>query len=252
MNRSLEGRVVVITGAATGIGQATAHCVARAGGRLVLGDVSPLAEETAAAIRKEGGEARFVKTDVSKSADVERLIGEAVSCHGRIDGAFNNAGIADDMRRTAEYSEEEFDRMISVNLRGVWLCLRAEINQMLKNGGGSIVSTASAAGLVGFRGEGPYTATKHGVVGLTKTSALEYATDGIRVNCVCPGVIDTPMLKSVLDTGRVTRAQMEAFEPVGRMGKPSEIGDAVVWLLSDQSSFVTGIALPVDGGFIAQ
>lgn len=252
MSKQLEGKVVVITGAATGIGEATAKLVAGAGARVILGDVSPKAEDVAAGIRKESGEAHFVRCDVSKSADVEKLVGEAVSRWGRVDGAFNNAGIAHDMRRTADYSEEEFDEMIGVNLRGVWLCMRAEIHQMLKNGGGSIVSTASAAGLVGFRGEGPYVAAKHGVVGLTKVTALEYARDGIRVNCVCPGVIDTPILNKLIDSGRITRQQLADFEPVGRLGQPSEIGDAVVWLLSDQSSFVTGVPLPVDGGFVAQ
>ena len=252
MARQLEDKVVVITGAATGIGEATAHLVARAGGRVVLGDVNPVAEDVAATIRKDGGEAHFVRCDVSNGADVDRLVGAAVERWGRLDGAFNNAGIASDMRRTADYSEEEFDRMIAVNLRGVWLCMRAEIRQMLANGGGSIVGTASAAGLVGFRGEGPYSAAKHGVVGLTKVTALEYALDGIRVNCVCPGVIDTPILQKLFDSGRITREEITAFEPVGRMGKPAEIGDAVVWLLSEQSSFVTGVALPVDGGFTAQ
>lgn len=252
MSKVLDGRVIVITGAATGIGEATARLVAEAGGRVILGDVNTKAEELAAEIDAAGGNAHFVRTDVSQAADVDRLIDAAVSRYGRLDGAFNNAGIASDLRRTGEYSEEEFDRMIAVNLKGVWLCMRAELNQMLANGGGSIVATASAAGLVGFRGEGPYSATKHGVVGLTKTAALEYATDNIRVNCVCPGVIDTPILNPLFESGRITREQITAFEPIGRMGRPAEIGDAVVWLLSDQSSFVTGIALPVDGGFLAQ
>jgi NAD(P)-dependent dehydrogenase (short-subunit alcohol dehydrogenase family) len=194
----------------------------------------------------------FTNCDVSRGSDVEALIAIAVKTWGRLDYAFNNAGIGGKIARVADETEENFDRIIAVNLRGVWLCMKYEILQMMKQGGGAIVNTASAAGLVGSHGMPAYTASKHGVVGLTKTGALEYARANIRINCVCPGVIDTAMVQSFVSTNPRIRERLVAVEPVSRMGKPAEIAEAVAWLLSDAASFVTGCAMPVDGGMTAQ
>jgi len=172
--------------------------------------------------------------------------------YGRIDCAFNNAGIEGKISNTVECSEEVFDRVIAINLKGVWLCMKYEIPEMLKQGGGSIVNTASIAGLVGFEGLPAYNASKGGVVQLTRTAALEFATKNIRVNCVCPGVIRTPMVERLLDTRGFTEQELTAGEPVGRMGKPEEIAEGVLWLLSDASSFVTGHPLVIDGAWVAR
>jgi NAD(P)-dependent dehydrogenase (short-subunit alcohol dehydrogenase family) len=189
---------------------------------------------------------------VSQAAEVEALIQKAVDTYGRLDCAHNNAGIAGDTARTIECTEENWDRIMAINLKGVWLCLKYEIPQMLKQGRGAIVNTASDAGLIGVRRAGAYVASKHGVVGLTKTAALEYAKTGIRVNAVCPGPIDTPMLQSAAGLRPQVIEQMAAAEPVGRLGRPEEIAEAVVWLCSDAASFVTGHPMPVDGGYMAQ
>lgn len=252
MSRALEGKVILLTGASGGIGEATALAVAEAGAKVVIGDMLIQGEDVAAAIRKKGGQAVFLRTDVSKKEEVQRLVDTAVSEFGRLDGAFNNAAIFKSVGRTGDVPDEIWDADIAVNLTGVFYCVRAEINQMLKQGGGSIVNTASAAGLVGFRLEAPYTASKHGVIGLTKAAALEYALDKIRVNALCPGVVDTPMIRAVIASGAVSEENFVACEPMGRMGKPSELAGAVVFLLSDAASFVTGISMPVDGGFVAQ
>jgi NAD(P)-dependent dehydrogenase (short-subunit alcohol dehydrogenase family) len=180
------------------------------------------------------------------------MVAKTVETYGRIDGAFNNAGIEGKMAGTIDTSEENFDRTIAINLKGVWLCMKYEIPQMLKQGGGVIVNTASIAGLVGFEGLPAYNASKHGVVGLTKTAALEYAQKNVRVNCVCPGVIQTPMVARLMDSGKMNENDMRAGEPVGRFGQPHEIGEGVVWLLSDASSFVTGHSMVIDGGWIAR
>jgi NAD(P)-dependent dehydrogenase (short-subunit alcohol dehydrogenase family) len=209
-------------------------------------------QQTVHLITEQGGEAIFVRTDVSQAVEVQALISKAVETYGRLDCAHNNAGIAGGVRaRTAEYPEDRWHQVIAVNLTGVWLCMKYEIPQMLHQGGGTIVNTASAAGLVGSRGTSAYVASKHGVVGLTKTAALEYAQQGIRVNCVCPGAIQTPMTdRAWSDPAR--RARVIASEPVGRIGNPEEIAEAVVWLCSDAASFVTGHAMSVDGGYVAQ
>src|ERR1700745_2665099 len=180
------------------------------------------------------------------------MIDKTVATYGRLDGAFNNAGIEGRMVDTAEYPEDVFDRIMAINLKGVWLCLKNEIPQMLKTGGGSIVNTASGAGLVGVAMLSAYNASKHGVVGLTKTAALEYAQKNIRVNCVCPGVIRTPMVERIIDTGGFTEQELNPGEPVGRMGQPEEIAQGVVWLLSDSASFVTGHPMTIDGGWVAR
>jgi NAD(P)-dependent dehydrogenase (short-subunit alcohol dehydrogenase family) len=180
------------------------------------------------------------------------MITKTVETYGRLDGAFNNAGIEGKMADTIAYPEDVFDRVIAINLKGVWLCMKYEIPQMLKNGGGSIVNTASGAGLVGVEQLSAYNASKHGVVGLTKTAALEFAQKNIRVNCVCPGLINTPMVARMIDSGGMNEQEFLAAEPVGRMGRPEEIGEGVVWLLSDAASFVTGHALSIDGGYVAR
>jgi NAD(P)-dependent dehydrogenase (short-subunit alcohol dehydrogenase family) len=242
----LDGKVALVTGAGSGIGRATALTFAREGAKVVVADIiAEGGEETVRMVKAAGGEALFVKTDVSKAAEVEALITKVVQTYGRLDCAFNNAGIEGVFVSTAECSEENWDRTLAINLKGVWLCMKYEIPQMLKQGGGAIVNTASVAGLVGFAGLPAYVASKHGVAGLTKTAALEYAKAGIRVNAVCPGGISTPM------TERLFKA-VAALEPVGRMGKPEEIAEAVVWLCSDAASFVTGHAMAVDGGMVAQ
>jgi len=253
MTGILANKVGMITGAASGIGRATAKIFAAEGARVVVSDVDEAGgNETVSLIKAAGGDAVFVRCDVSKSAEVNALIKACVSHYGRLDCAFNNAGISGRMANTVMCTEENFDRNIAVNLKGVWLCMKAEIQQFLdQDSAGAIVSTASIAGLVGSKNAGAYVAAKHGVVGLTKTAALEYATKGIRVNAVCPGVIRTPMLERMFETNPKMEQAMIGFEPIGRFGAPSEIGEAAVWLCSDQASFVTGHAMVVDGGAIA-
>jgi len=249
----VEGKVAVITGGASGIGRATALTFAREGAKLVIADMNEDGgHQTVHMITEKGGEAIFVRTDVSRAIEVQALISKAVETYGRLDCAHNNAGITGGVRAlTAEYPEERWQQVIAVNLTGVWLCMKYEISQMLHQGGGTIVNTASAAGLVGTRGTSAYVASKHGVVGLTKTAALEYATQGIRVNCVCPGYIQTPMTaRGLSDPER--QAQISARHPLGRVGTPEEVAEAVVWLCSDAASFVTGHAMTVDGGYVAQ
>jgi NAD(P)-dependent dehydrogenase (short-subunit alcohol dehydrogenase family) len=205
-------------------------------------------------ITENGGEATFVHVDVSNATEVEAMISKAVETYGRLDCAHNNAGVTQrDYPPTGEYPEDDWNRVIAVNLTGVWLCLKYELQQMAQQGGGAIVNTASAAGLIGLAGRAAYVASKHGVVGLTKTAALEYAKQGIRVNCVCPGYIRTPMVEYVIQhEGPQLEEQMAAREPIGRLGKPEEIAETVVWLCSDAASFVTGHAMAVDGGWVAQ
>jgi len=249
----VEGKVALVTGGASGIGRATALTFAREGAKLVVADMNADGgHQTVHMITENGGEATFVQVDVTSASAVEAMISKTVETYGRLDCAHNNAGIAGGLRaRTADYPEDRWHQVIAVNLTGVWLCMKYEIPQMLHQGGGTIVNTASAAGLVGTRGTSAYVASKHGVVGLTKTAALEYAQQGIRVNCVCPGAIQTPMTERAWsDPAR--RARVIASEPVGRIGNPEEIAEAVVWLCSDAASFVTGHAMSVDGGFVAQ
>ncbi len=253
MPGTLNGKVALVTGGASGIGRATALTFAREGAKLVIADMNEDGgQQTVHLITEKGGEAIFVRTDVSKAVEVQALISTAVETYGRLDCAHNNAGISGGGRAlTAEYPEETWHQVIAVNLTGVWLCMKYEIPQMLHQGGGVIVNTASVAGLIGGRGLAAYVASKHGVVGLTKTAALEYAHQGIRVNCVCPGVIHTPMTERAWSDPE-RRAQIIAMEPLGRIGNPEEIAEAVVWLCSDAASFVTGHAMSVDGGYVAQ
>jgi NAD(P)-dependent dehydrogenase (short-subunit alcohol dehydrogenase family) len=249
----VDGKIALVTGGGSGIGRATALTFAREGAKVVVADVVvDGGEETVRLIKAAGGEAVFVKADMAKAAEVEALVQKAVATYGRLDCAHNNAGIEGATARTADYREEDWDRVISINLTGVWFCMKYEIAQMLKQGGGAIVNTASDAGLLGVPQMPAYVASKHGVVGLTKTAALEYAKSGIRVNAVCPGVIKTPMVDRITGQRAGRAERMAAAEPVGRMGKPEEIAEAAVWLCSDAASFVTGLPMPVDGGIMAQ
>jgi len=249
----LEGKVTLVTGAGGGIGRATAVVLGQAGAKVLVSDVSTRrGEETAGLVRAAGAEAEFFKADVSRAADVEALIATAVKRWGRLDCAHNNAGISGTVVNVADDTEENWDRTLAVDLKGVWLCMKYEIAQMLKQGGGSIVNTASTAGLLGAVRMGAYAAAKHGVVGLTRTAALEYARSNIRVNAICPGVVGTPVILGWFESNERLKKAMIAQEPIGRVGEPEEIGNAVAWLFSDRASFVTGAAIPIDGGMTAQ
>ena len=249
----LDGKVALITGAGSGIGRASALAFAREGAKVAVADiVVEGGEETVRMVKEAGGEAFFIKVDVSNAADVEAMVNAVVDTYGRIDCAYNNAGIEGRLASTDEYPEDVFDKVIDINLTGVWLCMKYELPHMLKQGGGAIVNTASGAGLIGVSGMSAYVASKHGVIGLTKTAALEYAKSGIRVNAVCPGLIQTPMVERITAEQPQLGEALVAAEPVGRTGKPEEIAESVVWLSSDAASFVTGHAMSVDGGFVAQ
>jgi NAD(P)-dependent dehydrogenase (short-subunit alcohol dehydrogenase family) len=246
-------KIALVTGGGSGIGRATALTFAREGAKVVVADIVVTGgEETVQLIHAAGGEAIFVKADMANASDIEAMVQKVIATYGRLDCAHNNAGIEGATGRTADYSEAEWDRVIRINLTAVWLCMKYEIPQMLKQGGGAIVNTASDAGLLGVPQMPAYVASKHGVVGLTKTAALEYAKSGIRVNAVCPGVIHTPMVERITGQRPGRAERMTAAEPVGRMGKPEEIAVAVVWLCSDAASFVTGLPMAVDGGIAAQ
>jgi NAD(P)-dependent dehydrogenase (short-subunit alcohol dehydrogenase family) len=227
---------------------------ARERAKVVVADVAVEgSEETVHMIKEAGGEATFVRTDVSKASEVEALVNKAVETYGQLDCAFNNAGIqGTPLVSTVDYTEENWDRVISVNLKGVWLCMKYEIFQMLKQGGGAIVNTSSVSGLVAMRGFSAYVASKHGVVGLTKTAALEYAKQGIRINAVCPGAIRTPLTENAYAVHPELEASISRRVPMGRIGTPEEVAEAVVWLCSDAASLVTGHAMVVDGGWVAQ
>jgi NAD(P)-dependent dehydrogenase (short-subunit alcohol dehydrogenase family) len=249
----MRGKIAIVTGASAGIGRATTLAFAREGASVALSDVDvERGEKTAAEAAELGVDTMFVYADVSDAADVRELVRRTVDHFGHLDFAFNNAGIEGGQAPVGECTIENWDRTIAVNLTGVFLCMHEEIPAMLAGGGGAIVNNASVAGLVGFAGIPAYTASKHGIVGLTKTTALDYATNGIRVNAVCPGVIDTEMITRFTHGDQEAAKQLEQTEPVGRLGTPAEIADAVVWLCSDRATFVTGQALAVDGGFVAR
>ena len=243
------GKVALVTGAGSGIGLATAKAFAEAGASVVLADIH---EEVVRAAAEEliagGRKALAVRCDVTDDAQVEAMIDRTASTFGRLDAAFNNAGVEQPITATADLTEVEWDRIIPVNLRGMFLCLKYEIPLMLKQGGGAIVNTSSGAGIKGFKGQAAYAASKHGIVGLTKSAALDYAQSNIRINAVCPGIIATPMMQRF--TGGTTEGEQRviAQEPIGRMGMPEEIAAAVLWLCSDGAAFVVGHAMVVDGG----
>ena len=249
----LEGKIAVVTGGSSGIGRAAALAFAREGADLVVADIqAEPGEETVQMVENAGRKAIFVKIDVSKATEVEKLISTAVETYGRLDCAHNNAGIEGTMATTANYTEDDWDRIMTINLKGTWLCMKYEILQMLKQGGGAIVNTASTNGMTGFPGMPAYCASKGGILQLTRTAALEYARAGIRVNAVCPGTIQTPMLERIAANITNAGTPFSLNLPSGRIGTPEEAAAAVVWLCSDAASFVTGHALVVDGGMTAQ
>jgi NAD(P)-dependent dehydrogenase (short-subunit alcohol dehydrogenase family) len=256
MGKPLEGKVALITGGGSGMGRASSLEFAAQGAKVVVADYVPEGgERTTAVIKDTGGEATFVQVDVSNAAQVEAMIKKVVDTYGRLDCAHNNAGIEGQIAPAAECSLENWNRILATNLTGVWLCLKYEVAQMLKQGGGAIVNTASAAGLKGVPGFVAYCASKHGVVGVTKVAAMEYAKAGIRINAVCPGPIDTPMLGRIIDVASsaassAVLASPGNATPIGRNGKPEEVARVVTWLCTDAASYVTGVAMPVDGGYV--
>ncbi len=248
MKKLFEGKTALVTGAAMGIGKATAQAFAKEGARVVVADLAEAeGQEVAKSIKDSGSDAIFVKCDVSKRTDVEGMIKVTIDAYGRLDYAFNNAGVVE-FAPTCDLDEEAWDKTISIDLKGVWLCMKYEIPRMIDQGGGAIVNCASVAGFMGTPTLCAYSAAKHGVIGLTKTAALEYIKHGVRINAVCPGATETGFTERT-DPGLLQL--MIENQPIGRLGRPEEIAQAVIWLCSDSSSFCTGAALPVDGGVLA-
>lgn len=244
-------KVALVTGAGSGIGRSVAMMLAERGAQVVVADMAPTGEQTAADIRVAGGQAEFVRCDVSDGASVAAMVKSAVASFGRLDIAVNNAGIDPEVAPTATWEERTIDNILAVNVKGVFLCLKYEIEQMLRTGGGAIVNMGSAAGLVGVANKPAYTASKHAVVGLTKASALQYAGQGIAINAVCPGAVDTQMLADNLGDPSL-KDMVAANHPIGRLASANDIAEAVIWLCSAQASYVTGHALVVDGGLVIQ
>jgi NAD(P)-dependent dehydrogenase (short-subunit alcohol dehydrogenase family) len=245
----LQDKVALVTGGTSGIGRATAIAYAQHQAKVVVGRRMDEGEETVRLIKEAGGEAIFVQADVTKEADVKAMVDKAVGVFGRLDIAFNNAGTVGENPSLIEQTEAEYDRTMNVNVKGVWLSMKHEIAQMLKQGSGAIVNTASGAGVVGVPSQTLYTASKHAVVGLTKAAALQYAKAGIRINVVAPGAIQTDLFEAVTDEAK---AYLAGLHPIGRVGQPDEVANAVLFLSSDLASFITGETLMVDGGYVAQ
>ncbi len=247
----MEGKVVIVTGAGSGIGRAASLLFAEKGARVAVVDLDPAGgAETVEQIERGKGEAILIEADVSSTDQVQAMVRKTVDAFGRLDYAFNNAGVEAGLIPLDQYAEEVWDRTLSVNLTGVWLCMKYEIPEMLKTGGGAIVNASSAAGVIGVPQHYAYVASKHGVVGITKSAALEFGGQGIRVNCVCPGMIDTPMTERFVPDG--ARPMLEEGHALKRFGTAQEVAETVVWLCSDAASFVTGHAMLIDGGITAQ
>ena len=253
MKTGLQNKVVLVTGGASGIGRASCLAFAAEGAKVVVADRDlEGGKETVAMMRNTGAETIFMHCDVSNAPDVEALVKRTLETYGRLDCAHNNAGIAGPTARTADYREQDWDEVIKVNLKGVWLCMGREIPEMVKQRSGVIVNTSSTTGLRGSRLASAYATSSHGIVGLTKSAALEYATDGIRINAVCPGIVDTPMIQRHIAGDPKRTAQFNAASPIGRMATPDEIAQTVLWLCSDAASYITGHILIADGGRTAQ
>ena len=257
MSGTLDGKVALVTGGSSGIGRASALMFARQVAKVVVADLDVEGgQQTAQTITADGGEASFVQVNVTNAKDVAAMVATAVERHGRLDCAFNSAGIAQvgaqgERYLTADCPDDLWQRIININTTGVWLCMKHQIRQMLRNDGGTIVNAASVAGLAGLPNASAYVASKHAVVGLTKTAALEYVKQGIRINCVCPGYIETPMTEPGRNDPK-RMAMMVAAEPIGRLGQPEEVAESVIWLSSPATSFMTGHAMAIDGGYTAQ
>jgi NAD(P)-dependent dehydrogenase (short-subunit alcohol dehydrogenase family) len=246
MKEAFSGKVAMVTGAGSGIGQATALAYACKGAKVIVSDIKD--NDTVSKIKEAGGDAYFIKTDVSKASECEKLISESVKKYGKIDIAFNNAGILGEENNLADTSLEGYAKVIGINLNGVFYCMKYEIEAMLKQGGGVIINTASILGAVGFATYCGYVAAKHGVVGLTQNAALEYSDKKIRINCIAPGFIDTPLLNTINKSGK---QGLVLKHPIGRLGTPEEVAELVIWLSSDKASFATGGYYPIDGGYLA-
>ena len=253
MNLSFENKVALVTGAASGLGFATAKAFAEAGASVALADWNATEAQAAAkALADKGHKSLAIRCDVSDDAQVEAMVQQTVAAFGRLDAAYNNAGVQNVLAETADTTRDDYDRVMAINLRGVWSCMKFELRQMRKQGSGAIVNCSSLGGLIGGNQRGTYHAAKHGVIGFTKSAALEYATRGIRVNAVCPGMIHTPMFDRMIAEGQgeELNAMLKSLVPMGRMGRPEEIADAVLWLCSSAASYITGQSISVDGGYI--
>jgi NAD(P)-dependent dehydrogenase (short-subunit alcohol dehydrogenase family) len=251
--KEFDGKVALVTGGGSGIGRATALAFARDGAQVVIGDRDvQRGEETMSMIRDAGGTATFRETDVLVAAEVEALVDHAIATYGRLDVAFNNAGIEGDVRPLVEQTEANYGAVMDINVKGVWLSMKYEIPRMLEQGGGAIVNCSSVAGVIGFPGIGIYVASKHAVIGLTKTAALEYSAKRIRINAVNPSLIDTEMADRLAAGIGTSKEELAPLHAIGRIGRAEEVADAVLWLCSDKASFITGHSLIVDGGFTAR